>query len=309
MSTEQTRTPASNKSVFGPLGKYAIVAVFIVSIIVTTAIMLEKQLGTTDERLAAIQAELNFAENSQENTDQVSAETTIASDSDVKANTENTAPVATTSTETQTVATTDTADESPVVEKQIAVSQPAETAPANEAAASISTPTPVETVATEKIAEQAPSETVITTTAANEVSTKPVTVAAASQAIKSTATETKQIAVKPVHKNLSSEQRIAQMKARQEKINAEHQARMAAIKAKQKATLTAMFKRIEALEAKQVNNYASSQDRQIAALRKQVQHQQEIIDSIIVHNKEMLNIRKVNIERVQQRRQAILNRI
>ncbi len=44
--TPDTETPSNNKIVFGPLGKYAIIAVLMVSIIVTTAIMLEKQLGS-----------------------------------------------------------------------------------------------------------------------------------------------------------------------------------------------------------------------------------------------------------------------
>ena len=55
-----TKAPAvnDNKAVFAPLGKYAVVAVFMVSIIVTTAIMLDKQLNTVDEKIAAIETEV-----------------------------------------------------------------------------------------------------------------------------------------------------------------------------------------------------------------------------------------------------------
>ncbi|MFV2005209.1 MAG: hypothetical protein ACC650_08370, partial [Gammaproteobacteria bacterium] len=53
-----TKNTTDNKSVFGPLGKYAIVAVIMVSIIVTTAIMLDKQLNTVDEQIAAIESEV-----------------------------------------------------------------------------------------------------------------------------------------------------------------------------------------------------------------------------------------------------------
>jgi cytoskeletal protein RodZ len=50
--------PSENKRVFGPLGKYAVIAVLMVSIIVTTAIMLNKQLGSVDEQLAAMENEV-----------------------------------------------------------------------------------------------------------------------------------------------------------------------------------------------------------------------------------------------------------
>ena len=58
--SETTEAPvvektSENKTVFGPLGKYAAVAVIMVSVIVTTAIMLGKQLNTTDQELAAIE--------------------------------------------------------------------------------------------------------------------------------------------------------------------------------------------------------------------------------------------------------------
>jgi len=58
--TEKTETPASNdnKAVFGPLGKYAAIAVIMVSIIVTTAIMLDRQLQSVDEQIAAIEDEV-----------------------------------------------------------------------------------------------------------------------------------------------------------------------------------------------------------------------------------------------------------
>jgi len=326
MSTEQTKTPASNRAVFGPLGKYAIVAVFIVSIIVTTAIMLEKQLGTTEERLAAIQTELHIAENSQENTNKDSADTAITSDHDSNTSTESTEPVVATSTTTQTVAAFNHTTDENITDEQVAISPTAETSAVGETADSVSTPvvTPVTTtVATKTTTEKTPdnvataktatvkttaSVPVVTATIANDTSATAVTAVIAPKTVAND-TAIKQKTIKPAHKNLSSEQRIARMKARQEKINAEHQARIAAIKDQQKATLSAMFKRIEALEARQVNAYASSQDRQIAALRNQLQRQQGMIDSLIVHNNEMLNTRKVNIERVQQQRQAILNRI
>jgi len=57
--TEQNKTSKSdNKAVFGPLGKYAAIAVVMVSIIVTTAIMLDKQLSTVEQEIATIENEV-----------------------------------------------------------------------------------------------------------------------------------------------------------------------------------------------------------------------------------------------------------
>ena len=49
--------PMDNKALFGPLGKYAIVGVLMGSVIVTTAIMLDKQPGSK-EHIAAIEKEI-----------------------------------------------------------------------------------------------------------------------------------------------------------------------------------------------------------------------------------------------------------
>jgi hypothetical protein len=50
---------AKNKIVFGPLGKYAVIAVIMVSVIVTTAIMLNKELGNVDGKIASIENEVS----------------------------------------------------------------------------------------------------------------------------------------------------------------------------------------------------------------------------------------------------------
>ncbi len=60
--TDSTSTTAENKTndnnnKFGPLGKYAVVATIMVSTIMTTAIMLNKQLDSVDEQLAAIETQ------------------------------------------------------------------------------------------------------------------------------------------------------------------------------------------------------------------------------------------------------------
>jgi hypothetical protein len=54
-----TKKTTDNKALFGPLGKYAIIAVIMVSVIVTTAIMLDKQLNTAERDLAVIEKEVS----------------------------------------------------------------------------------------------------------------------------------------------------------------------------------------------------------------------------------------------------------
>ncbi len=74
-ATTEIKT-SDNKNIFGPLGKYAVVAVIMVSIIVTTAIMLNKQLGSVTEQLAVMEIEVTeiYAANS---TDAVASDATI----------------------------------------------------------------------------------------------------------------------------------------------------------------------------------------------------------------------------------------
>ncbi len=61
MTTEtpsKNTTTTDNKAIFAPLGKYAVIAVIMVSIIVTTAIMLEKQFNTIDQQVAELETEV-----------------------------------------------------------------------------------------------------------------------------------------------------------------------------------------------------------------------------------------------------------
>jgi len=58
-SDQATATTVNdNKEVFGPLGTYAVVAVIMVSIIVTSAIMLDKQLNVVEGQIAAVESDM-----------------------------------------------------------------------------------------------------------------------------------------------------------------------------------------------------------------------------------------------------------
>ena len=76
MTTEtpsNNTSPTDNKAIFGPLGKYAVIAVIMVSIIVTTAIMLDKQLNTVDAQIAQIEADIAKVNKQDSNTVEITA--------------------------------------------------------------------------------------------------------------------------------------------------------------------------------------------------------------------------------------------
>lgn len=84
-ATTENKT-SDNKKTFGPLGKYAVVAVIMVSIIVTTAIMLNKQLGSVNEQLAVMESEAAdvYATNSTDAVASEASEATISSAAVIK---------------------------------------------------------------------------------------------------------------------------------------------------------------------------------------------------------------------------------
>ena len=56
--SNETKSPTGEQSTFAPLGKYAAIAVVMVGIIVTTAIMLDKQLDKAETDIASIESEI-----------------------------------------------------------------------------------------------------------------------------------------------------------------------------------------------------------------------------------------------------------
>ena len=112
MTTETTTdsTPKTdNKSTFAPLGKYAAIAVIMVSVIVTTAIMLDKQLNSVEQELAAIESEVASLNNT---------ETTALVESNPETKTEQDAVAAVESVAVESVAVESVAVESAAVEPE-----------------------------------------------------------------------------------------------------------------------------------------------------------------------------------------------
>ena len=255
-NTEKT----SNKTVFGPLGKYAVISVIMVSIIVTTAIMLDKQLNTAERNIAVIESEV------------AALNTTVAAVVDIdKSTTTDTVAVAVdaeTKETTDTVAVDTETKETPdtiVAETEITLDQ---SAPAE----------------TQEITAQQDSSVVTAETA--ETAETVTTAATIQETVQDNQT---QFTVS------NNEQQFKD--------------RIAAYKAEQKQRMADMFARIKSLESQQLDQYKANQEKQIARLRNQISHQQEMIDALVLRNKDSFELRAANVQRIQTNREKVLNRI
>lgn len=257
---ENTPTPVAqdNKAIFGPLGKYAIIAVIMVSVIVTTAIMLDRQLGTVDQQIAAIEEEVA----------EMHAAAADAPGADASIEEVNTAEAATTESmtaESTTAAKAEITEE--VTTAVVPVTKPVEVASAEVLVAQETVTAPVVT------------EAVVTETKQNTAQANPA----------------------------ATEKTTAQ--TRQAQHAKEYQARIEAYKEEQKQYMTDMFARIKVLESKQLDRYKANQDGQITHLREQIAHQQQMIDALVLRNKDLFELRAANVQRNQDNRAQVLNRI
>lgn len=240
-----TPTVNDNKAVFAPLGKYAVVAVIMVSIIVTTAIMLDNQLNTTEEQIAAIKTEAGKT-------------FTIGSNTTYTATSNDSVEIVADSSET--TATQEIKEVTNIDVVSEPVSQEILAAPSAEALVAIEA-TPVTSPQTEQAT------------------------------------------------NLEIVKTAASMQTRQEQLAIDSQARIEAYKLEQKQHMAEMFARIKSLESQRLDQYKTNQDEQIARLRDQLSSQQQVIDNIILRNKELFEMRAANVQKNQTYREETLNRI
>ena len=245
--SDQTTTAVNdNRAVFGPLGTYAVVAVIMVSIIVTTAIMLDKELNTVEAKIAAIESEVT-----ETHTD-----------------------------DTKNIDTQETLDTSTVV-----IADVSEPIVAEETAKIDVTPVAAQPV-TEQVVE-APSAEVLVAIEESPVSSQKD---------------------EPVANLETTEPEIAAQTS-QARFEQDNQARIEAYKLEQKQHMAEMFARIKSLESQQLDQYKTTQDEQISRLRNQLVSQQQMIDKLILRNKELFELRAANVQRVQHNREQALNRI
>ena len=264
-------TDNSNKALFGPLGKYAITGVLMVSIIITTAIMLNKQIGTAADDVAAIEkeiAESKIIENT------ASTSITSANDANNKQLQKHAEDVNTTAAvvETGAIQITDVQTE----ETSRVVAMPAASS----------------TTATDKVVPVIQQKT--------EQTVAPVQLATNEEENTDSVAESSTQAAQP---------QAAQQQLAEENHDQQWQDRMVARKLEQKQRLTEMFNRIKSRESEHLEQYKKQQEKQIKHLREQIARQQELIEELILRNKESYELREANMQHHQQGRERMLNRI
>jgi len=165
-----------------------------------------------------------------------------------------------------------------------------------------------ETIAVAETAVETPAaEPVITEAATVPVAETPVTpeavapVVAANATAPAATTPATQFEMTPVKNNGTQ--------ARQQQLAKENQARIDAYKQEQKQHMTEMFARIKTLESQQLDRYKANQDSQIVRLREQISQQQQMIEALVLRNKELFELRAASMQRGQNNREQVLNRI
>ena len=282
-STTTENKVNDNKAIFGPLGKYAVIAVIMVSIIVTTAVVLDKELGTAEEKLAAAENEVAAANAVEEETAKVENSeadalitATVTPEASEVQDTTELAEVETGPVDAQVPDDNKTADVQAVETKVVAAIETSETTATVKEALTGSN----------RNAEQVSSS----------VQTNPAQAAAKIESA-STDTKTKD----------SIQGRQPQYGAGNQ--NKEWLARIEAYKLEQKQHMTEMFARIKSLESKQLGKYKTYQDKQIERLREQIAQQQQMIETLVLRNKNGFNLRAASMQRRQAKREQMLNHI
>jgi hypothetical protein len=289
MSTKKTEITSTttrnkvndNKAVFGPLGKYAVVAVIMVGLIVTTAIVLDKELGTAEEKLAAVENE-------------VAATNAVDSETTEKVEHSEAAASITVAAETSEAQdTTELAEiETGAAHVQASSGETGEVQ-VHETKAPIAVETN-ETIATVK--ETVADSSSYTEQASNAV---PAISTQTTAKIESARTDTKA-------KNSFQERQSQSVADNQYK---QWPSRIEAYKLEQKQHMTERLTRIKSLESEQLDQYKVRQEKQIERLREQITQQQQMIETLILRNQERFDMRAASMQRHQARREQILNRI
>jgi len=245
MTTKKQREniPSDTQAILAPLGKYAVIAVVMVTTIVTTAIVLNKQMNQADKDLGQIESNLAYFQ---------SKNSTNLETSRTKASNKETNEIALTTQATindSTIKTKDTTAESSTFSAGI-----------------------------EALFNNSDLSTKVTIP--SKV-TSPATVITSGLVQNNTHT--------------------TKDETQQEYVGA--------FKVEQKQHMTEIFARISALESQQLDRYKTNQNKQVIRLREQLSQKNDLIESLLLRNKDLYELRKANVQRNQSNREQILNRI
>ena len=289
MSTKKTEITSTttknnvndNKAVFGPLGKYAVVAEIMVSHIVTTAIVLDKELSTEEDKVATLENEVAA-------TNAVDSETTAKVEHSEAAASITAAPETSEAQDTTELAEIETG----AVHVQASAGEISEVQ-AHE------TKVPVAAETNETIA-------IVKETVAHSSSYTEQT----SNAVPAISTQT----TAKIESARTDTEAQNSVQERQLQSGADNQyrqwfARIEAHKLEQKQHMTERFTRIKSLESEQLDQYKARQEKQIERLREQIAQQQQVIETLILRNQDRFDMRAASMQRHQARREKILNRI
>ena len=281
-STTTTDNKVSdNKAVFGPLGKYAVVAVIMVSIIVTTAIVLDKELGTAEEKLASVENEVAA---------------TNAVDEETAAKVESSEAAASIEVIAETAEAQDTTELAEI-----------ETGPVN-----------AQAIDAETAEVQADNSKIIVAIKANDttatvkdtVADSSSNAAQTSNAVPAISTQTT-AKIESASTDTKTEDSVQDSQSQYVANNQYKQwlSRIEVYKLEQKQHMTERLTRIKSLESEQLDQYKARQEKQIERLREQIAQQQQVIETLILRNQERFDMRAASMQRHQVRREQILNRI
>ena len=291
MSTNKTEITSTttknkvndNKAVFGPLGKYAVVAVIMVSLIVTTAIVLDKELSTEEDKVATLENEVAA---------------TNAVDSETTAKVEHSEAAASITAAPETSEAQDTTELAEIETGAAHVQASAgETGEVQAHETKVKVPVAVETnetIATVK-------ETVADSSSYTEQTSNAVPAISTQTTAKIESTRTDTEAKNSVQESQS--QSVADNQYKQ------WLSRIEAYKLEQKQHMTERLTRIKSLESEQLDQYKARQEKQIERLREQIAQQQQVIETLILRNQERFDMRAASMQRHQARREQMLNRI
>ncbi|MCG6938816.1 MAG: hypothetical protein LJE83_11690 [Gammaproteobacteria bacterium] len=271
--SENKTTTIDNRALFGPLGKYAITGVIMGSIIVTTAIMLDRQSSTAEEHIAAIEKEIL----------QLNASTSSASES----------------------------ENNPVQESIEAASVEATPVKAEPAAVQTAEAVAIDT-AQVQVAEQHAAK-VTTDTAETPVFDKSQTTEQIPATAQAAAIQPPQSEPADNSNNSTAETFMPQLavdiRHPVDILDQEWQARIQTRELEYKQHLAEYFNDIKSRDSERLEQFKQHQDEHIDFLRDQIARQEQLIDELISRNKESYKMREARIQRQQISREQMLNRI